>query len=135
MSNIFVPSERVTFKRVEFRNECHYFINETHSRNIKFSQLNGVYIKPNSQSVYCCSISTSDGIYQICRLSESDFWQIVKDREFMVIIDNNTLQINCEDGLALDKAQEVFSLIDQGKEMEANKIGRASCRERVSLCV
>ena len=138
MENLFAPSENVWFERETAGNQFVYVINGTPGRTFKFSALNGIFVKDNSHLIYCCSISLKEDHYQICRLTEEDFWCIIKGKHFKVISDNSTSIVNAssaeEKEAMLENTRRLFSLLDAGNEQEASVLVRpAPCYQFVEL--
>lgn len=137
---LFAPSESVWFERECAGNQYLYVINGTPGRTFTFNALNGLFVKDNSRLIYCCSISLKGEDYQICRLTEEDFWLLVKGKRFRVISDNNTFRINADFAedkeSVLEKTLRVFSLLDTGNEYEASVLIKpAPCYQLVEVPV
>lgn len=137
---LFAPSENVWFERECAGNQYLYVINGTPGRTFTFNALNGLFVKDNSRLIYCCSISLKGEDYQICCLSEEDFWLLVKGKHFRVISDNSTLRVNADftedKESVLEKTRRVFSLLDTGNENEASGLVKpAPCYQLVEVPV
>lgn len=140
IDGLFAPSENVWFERECSGDQYLYVINGTPGRTFTFNALNGLFVKENSRMVYCCSISLKGDNYQICRLTEEDFWLLVKGKRFRVISDNSTLMVKADFAedkeSVLEKTQRVFSLLDTGHEYEARVLVKpAPCYQLVEVPV
>ena len=135
---LFAASESVWFSRIGCPDRHSFRVNDSPSRSFRFEDLSGLYLKAPGRSVYCCSIQCTDKSYQICRLSEEEFWEIVKGKHFKVIVDNATkrlLESAYDTTLTLaDNICRVFSLLDAGKEDELqNVLKKSPCYQFVEI--
>ena len=135
---LFAASESVWFSRIGCSDRHSFRVNDSPSRDFCFEDLSGLYLKTPGRSVYCCSIQCADKNYQICRLNEEEFWEIVKGKQFKVIVDNATkrlLESAYDTTLTLaDNICRVFSLLDAGREDELrNVLKKAPCYQFVEI--
>ena len=56
---------------------------------IEFQELAKLFIKAFGKAIYCSSIYADGQEHQLYKLSEDDFWDLVKNRIFIVYIDSN----------------------------------------------
>lgn len=135
----FGVSETVWFDRMNSDGAYYYTINNSPSRIITFDLLNGLFIKERSTGVYCCSIESKDGLYQLYRLQEGEFWKIVQGKTFLVVTDLSTLRIsdsylsrNFPLGHSMD---EVFKHMEKGKDDIGDLVYAAPCYQFVEIGV
>ncbi len=135
---LFAASESVWFSRFECSGQSLYRINDSPTRSMAFDDLTGLYLKESSRSIYCCSIRCAGKSYQICRLNEDEFWEIVKGKRFKVIIDVSTKLIRKDAfdmSLTLaDNINKVFTLLDAGMDEELRgRLKKAPCFQFVEI--
>lgn len=135
---LFAASETVSFSKRDSSGRASFLINDTPSRSISFKDLAGLYLKVASRAVYCCSIKCSDKSYQICRLNENEFWEIVKGKQFKVVVDISTNRLKDEaidpSMTISDNVNHVFSLLDAGKNDGLNTVMEKSpCYQFVEI--
>lgn len=135
---LFAASELVRFSRIGCPDQHSFRVNDSPSRVFCFEDLSGLYLKTPGHSIYCCSIQCADKNYQICRLNEAEFWEIVKGKQFKVIVDNATkrlLESAYDTSLTLEEnICRVFSLLDAGKEDELlNVLKKSPCYQFVEI--
>ncbi len=135
---LFAAAESVWFSRIGCPDRHSFRVNDSPSRSFCFEDLSGLYLKVPGRSVYCCSIQCAEKSYQICRLSEEEFWEIVKGKHFKVIVDNSTkrLQESAYDTTMTlaDNICRVFSLLDAGREDElCDVLKKSPCYQFVEI--
>ena len=135
----FGVSETVRFDRMSNDGAYYYTINDSPSRVITYSLLNGLFIKERSTGVYCCSIESKDGLYQLYRLQEEEFWKIVQGKTFLVVTDLSTLRIsdsylsqNFPLGQSMD---EVFKHMEKGEDDIGDLVYAAPCYQFAEIGV
>lgn len=135
----FGVSEIVRFGRMSNDGAYYYTINDSPSRVITYSLLNGLFIKERSTGVYCCSIESKDGLYQLYRLQEEEFWEVVQGKTFLVVTDLSTLRISDSYlsrsfplGQSMD---EVFEHMEKGEDDIGDLVYAAPCFQFVEIGV
>ena len=135
---LFAAAETICFSKRDSSGQASFLVNGTPSRSITFRDLAGLYIKGASRSVYCCSIKCLDKSYQICRLSEREFWEIVKGKQFKVIVDASTSRLKDEaldpTMTVSDNISHIFALMDAGENDGVKRIMEKSpCYQFVEI--
>ena len=133
----FAASETVRFGRINHDGAYLYTINDSPSRVIEYSLLNGLFVKVHSTGVYCCSIDSSEGLFQLYRLNEDEFWRIVQVKSFLVVTDLSTLRIN-DSYLSQDfplghSMEEVFRHMEKGGRDIMDIVYAAPCYQFVEV--
>lgn len=135
----FGISETVRFDRMNNGGAYFYTINDSPSRVFTYNLLNGLFIKERSTGVYCCSIESKDGLYQLYRLQEEEFWKIVQGKTFLVITDLSTLRINdsfLSQSFPLGQSMDVvFKHMEKGKDDIGDLVYAAPCYQFVEIGV
>ncbi len=135
---LFAASEMVWFSRTNDRGNTSFLINGSKSRYFLFEDLAGLYFKDKSRSVYCCSIHCGKKSYQMCRLSESEFWAIVQGKRFRVIVDLSTNRLKgCDLDMSIslaDNINKVFALLDAGRDAKSEySIEQSPCYQFIEI--
>lgn len=122
---MFADSEIVSFNRIGVEGNYTYCVNGSRDRRFPFEELCGIYFKPGSRAVFCCSLNTNEGqSLQLFRLGEEEFWNCVDGKQFKVITDYSTrkLQHGNEDGCLKERIDLVLSLLDSGSDDKLDSI-------------
>lgn len=131
---LFADSEVVSFNRTGVYGCYTYYVNGSRDRQFPFRELCGVYFKPGSRAVFCCSLNTEGKSYQLFRLGEEEFWKFVDGNSFKVISDYSTRRLQDGDGPLKDRIEQVLSLLDSGKEDELeNFLSPVPCYQFIAL--
>ena len=98
-----------------------------------YSLLNAFFIKDSGRCVYCCTLRVDGCSYQIFQLSAEELWELVRDRSFKVVVDNNVYQLLGLPSQTLSyeiraKLLNIFKLKDSGKLINTdNMLSVSSC--------
>ena len=133
----FGASEIVRFNRISNDGSYAYTINDSPSRVITYNLLNGLYIKERSTGVFCCSIESREGQYQLYRLQEEEFWRIIQGTSFLVVTDLCTLRISdsyLSQSFPLGQSMdEIFNHMEKGYQDIQSIVYAAPCYQFVEL--
>ena len=133
----FAASETIRFGRINHNGGFLYTINDSPARVVEYNLLNGLFIKDHKTGVYCCSIESTEGQFQLYRLSEDEFWRVVQGKSFMVITDFSTFRI--DDSVLSDKhplgysIKSVFRAIENGNHDNNDITYAAPCFQFVEV--
>ena len=102
-----------------------------HTIKFPYSLLNAFFIKEAGRCVYCCTLRVDGISYQIFQLSAEEFWELVKDKSFKVMVDKDVyllLGTRSTDFSYEIKAKllSIFKSKDSGEPIRANNLLSAS---------
>lgn len=85
---------------IHFERECregeyytYKIIYERGEVYITFQELTRLYVKTFGKSVYCSSILSNGNVFQLFKISEDEFYNLVKDKFFRVYIDDQVFTL------------------------------------------
>lgn len=111
----------ITINKSEQDSNCFELHSQGKTDLIRFADLSGHYIRDDGEEIFCCSIQDGQDHYQICDMTESDFWAIVKDKRLGLMMDCGTFLLNVskKDNLGIenvkDLARYIFDALNKGR--------------------
>ena len=88
-----VSGDNIHFEYIESEGDIYRIVYERGFLNISFGELSKLFVKSLGTSMYCCTLYSSAGEFQLYKMSKEEFNELVSGKKFKVFIDENVFTL------------------------------------------
>lgn len=85
---------------------------------VPFSDIQDIFIKSEGRGLFCSSLVTGAGAFQICNLTPQEFSDLTRGRRFLVLVDADVYALEKREdspGSAMEAYSNIFNALDSGR--------------------
>lgn len=88
-----VSGDNIHFEYIESEGDIYRIVYDRGFYNISFAELSKLFVKSLGKSMYCCTLYSSAGEFQLYKMSKEEFNKLVSGRKFKVFMDENVFTL------------------------------------------